>query len=114
MYVLLADHVLMRDRKTGMAAQAWCDTKHCSLTCHIIVPRVSVRVDDSTQAFLDYWDQQQLLATFRETNVVSSCTMDLLTITQQALQCSGSPQLFLRSLLTNFEPRVYAYFRWKQ
>ena len=56
--------------QTGMASLVWCDTSDCSLTCDILVPRTAVRRDGSTKAYLDYWDQKQLITTFTESNLV--------------------------------------------
>ena len=67
-----AEHTLMHEGTTGMAALAWCDTIDCALTCNLLVPRTSVRRDGTTKAYLDYWDQKQLLTTFTETNLVRS------------------------------------------
>lgn len=60
----------MRDQRSGLAAQAWCDTTDCSLQCSVLVPRISVRHDYSTEAYLDFWDQKELLATFSESNLM--------------------------------------------
>mgnify|MGYP001796467658 CR=1 FL=1 len=65
-----------------MAAMAWCETEKCSLKCDMVVPRVTVRVDNPARAYLDYWDQQQTLASFREVNVVSisAASVSLVTV----------------------------------
>lgn len=60
----------MRDMRSGLAAQAWCDTTDCSLTCSLLVPRVTVRHDYSTQAFLDFWEEKENLATFSDSNLM--------------------------------------------
>jgi len=61
----------MVEGRSGVAALSWCDSSNCDLACDLLVPRVAVRRDASTQAFLQYWNQKQLLATFTETNLVS-------------------------------------------
>jgi len=62
----------MTDRETGTHALSWCGMDTCALSCFLLVPRYIVRRDASTQAYLDYWKQTQLLASFSETNMVSS------------------------------------------
>lgn len=63
----------MTDRRTGMASLVWCDTSECSLTCDILIPRTAVRRNGVAKFYMDYWNQQQLLATFDESNLVSMC-----------------------------------------
>lgn len=60
----------MRDRSNGLASLAWCDTTDCALSCDVLIPRAAVRRDGTTKFYLDYWNQQQLLATFSESNLV--------------------------------------------
>ncbi|KAF6023357.1 CHRD [Bugula neritina] len=73
---------LMVEGRSGVAALSWCDSSNCDLACDLLVPRVAVRRDASTQAFLQYWNQKQLLATFTETNLmeVYISKMDVLQI----------------------------------
>ncbi|XP_067951027.1 chordin-like isoform X3 [Watersipora subatra] len=84
------DYLLMNERQTGMAAAAWCESPDCSLTCAMLVPRAATRRDSPTKAYLDYWNQQQLLATFSEKNLIQA------TVTQTEVQQIGSSLPTLR------------------